>query len=157
MLSLLLSAALFYGMESSTRLGETSPSLVGAAEVQAHGWRIEGLFSPVDKIETGDGCLTHGTLEWQPGLLGVGVGWSHRHTSQWTKDVLWLRAGLQQGPLRVLAEVAPDSHNREAKIETRLRLCRQWLCGEGRYWIEAHSQDADGYAHGALVLVALSR
>ena len=35
--------------------------------------RAEGLFDSTDKLETGDGWLTHTSLDWQPGLLGVGV------------------------------------------------------------------------------------
>jgi hypothetical protein len=156
MLSLLLAASILAGFGTSQSLGETSPSLVLAADAERGRWRVEGLADSARKIGVpGSAYLLHGTVDWMPGgWLGVGVGQSYRHTSQWSKRVTWCRAIVRSGPLLLLAEVAPASPLREAKAEARLRHCRKGLCVEARGWIVGgtFAQQTDTLGRGFTLL-----
>jgi hypothetical protein len=157
MLSLLLAASILAGFGTSQSLGETSPSLVLAADVELGRWRVEGLADSARKFDVPGGAyLLHGGVDWVPGgWLGVGVGQSYRHTSQWSKRVSWCRAIVRSGPLTLLAEVAPASPLREMKAEARLKHCRGRLCVEARGWIADHAQlyERDTLASGITLLV----
>lgn len=157
---LYLAAALLIGLTSSERMGEQSPALL----VQADAWlgehvRVEAQWDAAHKIETGDGWSARGAADWRTGPLTLGAGYTYRHTSAWSKDVWWARAGIQSGPLWLLASVAPDSPNREAKVEARLRGQYKHLLIEPRAWIGTHStvEKLGGYAYGLEVLVGVAR
>jgi hypothetical protein len=157
MLSLLLSASLLAGFGTSQSLGETSPSLVAAADLSRGPWRVDLTADSARKYGVpGSAYLLHGGIDWTPGgWLGVGVGQSYRHTSQWSKRVTWVRAGLRSGPLTLIAEAAPASRNQEMKLEARLRHCHHHVCLEVRGWLMDHSQAGPTLGHGVMALAGV--
>jgi hypothetical protein len=121
--------------------------------------RVEAQWDAAHKVETGDGWSARGAADWRTGPLTLGAGYSHRHTRRWSKDVWWARAGVQSGPLWLLASVAPDSRNMEAKVEARIRLRYKRAVLEPRLWVGWHTvaEELGGYAYGASVLVGVAR
>jgi len=154
----LLAAAVLVGVGSSQRVGEQSPAFVAAADVRRSIVQAEGWFTSAHKLETGDGWATRLGADFWSGPISVGAHWSHRETSVWSKDRLFVRASIQHGPLRLLAEAAPDSSNMEAKAEARLRLKHKWAVAEWRAWVGWHTQaeEIGGYAYGFSVLLGVS-
>ena len=160
MLSLFLSVALLAGVTSSHRMGESGPSLAMSADTWlGSAVRLEAGLDMLAKVETGDGWSARGAADWRQGFLTLGAGYTHRHTSAWSKDVWWARAGMQSGPLWLLASVAPDSPNMEAKLEARLRLRHRWAVVEPRAWVGTHStaEELGGYSYGVSILLGVAR
>lgn len=155
LLPLLASVALLAGTGASHNLGEQGLSLVLAAEAKRSSLSAEVTWDSSDKVETGDGWLLDAATDWHTGLLTLGAGYSHRETSQWTKDVWWARAGVQQGPLWLLASVAPTSPNMEAKLEARLTMRHRWAVVKPRAWVAWHTtaEELGGYAWGLSMLI----
>lgn len=152
MLPLLLSASLLAGIASSHRMGESGPGLAVSADT----WlgtavRLEAGLDTIAKVETGDGWSARGAADYSTGPITLGLGYTHRHTSAWSKDVLWARAGVQHGAVWLLASIAPDSPNMEAKLEARIRLRHRWAVVEPRLWVGTHStvEELGGFAYGA--------
>ena len=159
MISLLLSAALLGGVGSSQRMGEVSPFAVASLQAGYRAVSGEVYWDNAAKVENGTGWLVRGAADWRSGFLTLGAGWSHRHTSAWSKDVWWARAGVQSGPLWLLASIAPTSPNMEAKVEARLRLRHRHVIVEPRAWVGWHStaEELGGYAYGVSCLVGVAR
>ena len=158
MLPLLLSGAVLLGVGTTTRVGEDSPAFVAAADAR-RGWvQGEAWLTTAPKLETGDGWATRLGADFWSGPISLGAHWSHRETSIWSKDRLFIRVSTQHGPLRILAEVAPDSPNLEAKAEARLRLRHRWAVMEPRAWVGTHStvEELGGYAWGFSMLVGVA-
>lgn len=160
MTALLLSAAILAGIGSSQRMGEQSPFAV----VSADAWlgdavRLEAGWEGAAKVETGDGWALRGAADWRSGFLTLGGAYSYRHTSRWTKDAWWARAGVQSGPLWLLASIAPDSRNMEAKLEARIRLHHRWAVVEPRAWVGWHTvaEELGGYSCGVEILLGAAR
>ena len=156
---LYLAAAILAGMGSSQRMGERSPAFVAGADVRYRAVQAEAWYSAAPKIETGNGWATRLGAEVWSGPISVGASWAHRQTSAWSKDRLFVRASIQHGPLRLLAEVAPDSPNMEARAEARLRLRHGWAIVEPRAWVGTHStaEEIGGYAWGIETLIGVAR
>ena len=150
-----LAAAVLVGIGSSQRVGEDSPAFVASADVRRSIVQAEGWLTTAPKIETGDGWATRLGADVWSGPISVGAHWSHRETSQWSKDRLFVRASIQHGPLRLLGEVAPDSPQMEAKVEARLRLQHRHLVMEPRAWVGWHTtaEELGGYSWGLSMLV----
>ena len=159
MTSLYLAAAILAGMGSSQRMGERSPAFMASADMRYRAVQAEGWYSAAPKIETGDGWATRLGGDVWSGPISVGASWAHRETSVWSKDRLFVRASIQHGPLRLLAEVAPDSPNMEAKAEARLRLRHRWAVVEPRAWVGRHStsEQLGGYSWGLETLIGVVR
>ena len=159
LLPLLQSAALLAGMGSSARVGEMSPFPALVADVRYRSLSAETRVDGAHKLETRQGWLWHSGADLWAGPLSVGAGYTRRDGGPWVKHVLWLRAGAQHGPLRLLAEVAPSSRNREMRLEARYRMRAGRLACELRGWVEDHSQTAQvgGYGTGADVLIGVAR
>ena len=121
--------------------------------------RVEASWDAAHKVETGDGWSARGAADWRTGSLTLGADYTHRHTSAWSKDVWWARAGIQSGPLWLLASVAPDSRNMEAKVEARLTLRHRWAIVEPRAWVGTHStaEELGSYAYGVDILIGAAR
>ena len=156
---LYLAAALLAGVTSSHRMGEPGASLA----VSADAWlgeqvRVEAGWDGLAKVETGDGWSARGAADWRTGPLTIGAGYTHRHTSAWSKDVWWARAGVQSGPLWLLASIAPDSPNMEAKVEARLRLRHRHVIVEPRAFVQWHTtaEELGGYAYGVTCLLGFA-
>lgn len=159
MLFLYLSAALLGGIGSSQRMGEVSPFAV--ASLQA-GYRAVGgevYWDNAAKVENNSGWLTSVAGDWHTGPLTLGAAWSHRQTREWSKDRLFVRAGIQSGPLWLLLHIAPDSPNMEARIEARIRLAHRWARVEPRAFVGWHTtaEELGGYAFGVSTLVGWGR
>ena len=157
-----LAAAVLVGLGSTQRVGEQSPAFVASADVRRSIVQAEGWLTTAGKIETGDGWATRLGADFWSGPISVGAHWSHRETSQWRKDRLFVRVSTQHGPLRILAEVAPDSPNLEAKLESRVRLSvPAWgvrLVMEPRAFVMYHStsEELGGYSYGVALLVGIA-
>ena len=159
---LLYAAAVLVGLGSTQRVGEQSPAFVASADVRRSIVQAEGWLTTAPKLETGDGWATRLGADFWSGPISLGAHWSHRETSRWSKDRLFIRASTQHGPLRLIAEVAPDSPNLEAKGEARLRLSAPaWgvrLLMEPRAFVMYHSktEELGGYSYGVALLVGVS-
>ena len=59
----------------------------------------------------------------------------------------------------LLAEVAPDSSNMEARMEARVTLRHRWAIVEPRAWVGTHStaEELGGYAYGVDILIGAAR
>lgn len=158
MLPLLLSASLLAGIGASQRLGEKSPYLVVSGDIGIHNIRAEILFDSADKIETGNGYLVSGIVDVEIGILTLGSAYSHRETKVWSKDVLFGRVGIKQEPLWIIASIAPNSPNMEAKLEARLRGKIKRVLLETRFWVGSHSTSSElhGYSYGSTVLIGFN-
>lgn len=156
---LYLAAAILAGIGSSQNVGEQTPAFVATADVRRGIVQAEGWFSNAPKIETGDGWATRLGADVWSGPISIGASWAHRETSVWHKDRLYVRASAQHGPLRLIAEIAPDSPNLEAKGEARVRLRHSWAVLEPRFWVEYHSavERLGGYGWGFTMLVGVTR
>ena len=159
MLTLLASAAILAGMGSSQRMGEVSPFAVATAQAGYRAISGEILWDSADKVENHSGWSLRGAGDWHCGVLTIGAGYSYRRTSAWSKDAWWARAGVQSGPLWLIASIAPDSRNMEAKLEARLRLRHRWAIVEPRAWVGTHStaEEIGGYAWGIETLIGVAR
>ena len=159
MLTLLLSAALLAGVGSTQRMGEVSPFAVAVAQVSHRAFVVEAMWDDADKIENHSGWSLRGAGDARVGFLTIGAGYSYRRTSAWSKDAWWARAGIQQGPLWLLASIAPDSRGMEAKLEARLRLRHRWAIVEPRAWVGTHrtAEELGGYAWGIETLIGVAR
>jgi len=158
MLTLLASVAILAGIGSSRRMGEVSPAPIVAADVWlGEAVRLEAGWDGHAKVETGNGWALRGAADWRSGNLTLGAGYTHRHTSAWSKGVWWARAGIQSGPLWLLASVAPTSANMESRLEARVRLRHGWTIVESRAWVGWHStaEQIGGYAYGLSLLVGV--
>lgn len=158
MLPLLLSGAVLLGVGSTTRVGEDSPAFVAAADAR-RGWvQGEAWLTTAPKLESQDGWASRLGMDFWSGPISLGASWSHRETSLWRKDRLFIRASTQHGPLRLIGEVAPDSSNMEAKAEARLRLQHGHLVMEPRAWVGWHTtaEELGGYAWGLSMLVGVA-
>lgn len=155
---LYLAAAILIGIGGSHNVGEQSPAFVASADVRRSIVQVEGWLTTAPKVETGDGWATRLGADFWSGPISVGAHWSHRETSVWSKDRLFVRASAQHGPLRLIAEVAPDSSNMEAKAEARLRLKHRWAVMEPRAWVMRHStsEQLGGYAWGLTMLFGVA-
>lgn len=160
MFPVLLSAALLAGVTGSHRMGESGPGLALSADA----WlgervRLDAGADTLEKIETGDGWSARGAVDWRSGFLTLGAGYTHRHTSVWSKDVWWARAGIQSGPVWLLASIAPDSPRMEARVEARVRLRHRWAVVEPRAWVGWHTvaEELGGYAYGATILIGAAK
>lgn len=152
---LALAAAVLAGLGSTHHMGERSPAAVVAVDARVGDVQGEASLTLAPKVETGDGWLTHATADWWSGPISVGLGYSHRQTSAWSKDVMWVRASTEHGPLRLILEAAPHSRNMETKGEVRLRLrCRRAIV-EPRAFMGWHTtaEELGGYAYGVTILV----
>ena len=163
MLSLLLSGAVLLGVGTTTRVGEDSPAFVMAADAR-RGWvQGEAWLTTAPKLESQDGWASRLGMDFWSGPISLGASWAHRETSLWSKDRLFIRASTQHGPLRLIAEVAPDSPNLEAKGEARLRLSAPAWGGrvvlEPRAFVQTHStvEELGGYAWGFAMLVGVGK
>lgn len=135
-------------------MGELSPF----ATVVADSWlgeavRLEAGWDAANKVETGDGWALRGAADWRSGFLTLGAGYTRRATRAWTKDVWWARAGVSSGPLWILASIAPDSRNMEAKLEARIRVHHRWFVSEYCGFVEWHTTAVElgGYAYGVSI------
>lgn len=161
MLSLLASVAVLVGAGTSHNYGERVPFPVATAEARLGEFAFEAGINGAEKVETGDGWQSRLGLEYHSGPVSIGAFWKHRQTSRWTKDRLFLRGGFGHGPLRLLAEVAPDSPNMEARGEVRIRLVPPALDGrlilEPRYWVGWHTmaEELGSYGWGVEMLVGI--
>ena len=155
---LYLAAAVLVGIGSTQRVGEQSPAFVASADVRRSIVQAEGWLTTAGKVETGDGWATRLGADFWSGPISLGAHWSHRETSVWSKDRLFVRVSTQYGPLRILAEVAPDSPNLEAKAEARLRLRHRWAVMEPRAFVMYHStsEELGGYSYGVALLVGVA-
>lgn len=153
-----IAAAVLVGLGSSHNVGESSPAFQAAADFRRSIVQAEGWLTTAPKLETGDGWATRLGADVWSGPLSVGAHWSHRETSRWAKDRLFLRASIQHGPLRLLAEAAPDSSNEEIKAEARLRLRHKHLVMEPRAWVMWHSTSKrlGGPGYGLTMLVGVA-
>lgn len=145
-------AAVLVGLGSTHNVGEPrGPYLHLAADARRGPVEVEGWYTTAPKVEPGDGWASRVGLDIWSGPLSIGAHWAHRETSRWHKDRLFVRASAQHGPLRLLAEVAPDSPNMEAKAEARVRLQHKRIILEPRYWVGWHTtaEELGGYAWGA--------
>jgi len=156
---LYLAAAILVGLGSTHNVGERSPAFTAGAEMRYRAVQAEGWYSAAPKIETGDGWATRLGADVWSGPISVGASWAHRETSQWSKDRLFVRASAQHGPLRLIAEVAPDSPNMEARGEVRLHLRHRWAVVEPRAWVGTHStaEELGGFAWGVTILCGVAR
>ena len=156
---LLFAAAVLVGLGSTQRVGEQSPAFVAAADIRRSIVQAEGWLTTAGKIETGDGWATRLGADFWSGPISLGAHWSHRETSPWSKDRLFLRASIQHGPLRLLAEAAPDSQNEEIKAEARLRLQHKHLVMEPRAWVMWHStsHELGGPGYGFSILMGVAQ
>jgi hypothetical protein len=145
MLALLASMAILAGVGSTHNVGEQSPAFTATADSRYRFAQGEAWFTTAHKIETGDGWASRLGADLWSGPLSLGASWAHRETSLWRKDRLFVRASVQHGPLRLLAEVAPTSPQMEAKAEARLRLQSRWAIVEPRAWIEWHTAALIGF------------
>lgn len=156
---LLASAAILAGTSSSHNMGETgaAPMLVAEARLGAFGGEVQFVAS--HKVETGDGWAARGSLDYWEGPLSVGLGYTRRETRAWHKDVLWARASVEHGKLRLVAQVAPTSDRMEAQVEARLTLAHKWLRLEPRAWVGTHTvaEELGGYAYGLSMLAGWGR
>lgn len=147
----LLAASILAGISSSTRMGEHSPGFIFAVDVQAiEALSVEASFSTTNKVETGEGWAARGAVDYWDGPLSVGLGYTRRETSAWHKDVMWARASLKQGRLKLVAQVAPLSDRMEVQVEARLSFAHRWLRLEPRAWVGWHTvaEELGGYAYG---------
>lgn len=156
---LLLSAALLGGVGTTHRMGESGLAVVVAAQVRIRAISAEAILDTADKIETGDGYIARLAADWNGGPLTLGAGWSYRQTSAWSKRVWWARAGVRSGPVWLLASIAPDSPNMEAKAEARVSLRHRWAVVEPRAWVGWHTraEELGGYAYGLEILVGVAK
>ena len=159
MVPLYLAAAILAGVGSSQRMGVVSPFAVAVAQVSHRAFVVEAMWDDADKIENHSGWSLRGAGDWRCGFLTIGAGYSYRRTSAWSKDAWWARAGVQSGPLWLLASIAPDSRNMEAKVEARLTLRHRWAIVEPRAWVGTHStaEELGGYAYGVDILIGAAR
>ena len=159
MIVLLLSAALLGGLGSSQRMGEVSPFAVVTAQAGYRAISGEILWDSADKLENGSGWSLRGAGDARVGFLTIGAGYTYRHTDLWSKQRWWARAGAQSGPLWLIASIAPDSRNMEAKLETRLRLRHRWAVVEPRAWVGRHStsEQLGAYSWGLDILMGAAR
>lgn len=150
--------AVLAGPASSHNLGERSPFVQVFSEYRLPCLSVEGTWLSADKVETGDGWLVNGALDYWAGPLSVGAGYTYRHTGAWSKRVWWARAGIEHKGLRLLAIVAPGSPNMEARLEARLRLSTGHLALEPRFWVGTHTtaEELGSYAYGASMLVGVT-
>ena len=159
---LYLAAAVLIGIGTTQRVGEERPAFVAAADIRKSIVQDEGWLTTAGKIETGDGWASRLGADFWSGPISLGAHWSHRETSVWSKDRLFVRASIQHGPLRLLAEAAPDSVNEEIKAEARLRLAvpvgGSHVLVEPRAFVMWHSttEQLGGPAYGLSILVGLS-
>ena len=155
---LLFAAAVLVGIGSTQRVGEQSPAFVASADVRHSIVQAEGWYTSAPKVETGDGWATRLGADFWSGPISLGAHWSHRETSQWRKDRLFVRVSTQHGPLRLIAEAAPDSSNEEIKAEARLRLRHKHLVMEPRAWVMWHSTSKrlGGPGYGLTMLVGIA-
>jgi hypothetical protein len=114
-------ASILAGAGSTHGLGEVSPSIDVAFDLDRGPVGVEGYWSNVDKVES-PGWLGKAVLKANLGPAHLGIGRSHRHTEVWDKDATWARAGLSIGDLTLLVERALQSQNDETRYEGRLRL-----------------------------------
>jgi hypothetical protein len=150
--------AVLAGIGTTERMGESAPALTLAADARYGILQAEAWWTGADKVESGDGWASRLGLDLWAGTLSIGASWAHRETSAWSKDVLFVRASAQQGPLRLLAEVAPGSRLMEAYAEARLRLHPQSRIDmEPRAWVGWHTraEELGGYAWGLSILLGV--
>ena len=140
-------------------MGEVSPFALVTAQAGYRAISGEILWDSADKIENHSGWSLRGAGDWHCGVLTLGAGYTYRHTDLWSKQRWWARAGIQQGPLWLLASIAPDSPNMEARAEARLRLRHGWAIVEPRAWVGTHStaEEIGGYAWGIETLIGVAR
>ena len=159
---LTLAAAVLVGLGTTQRVGEERPAFVASADVRRSIVQAEGWLTTAPKLETGDGWATRVGADFWSGPISLGAHWSHRETSRWSKDRLFVRVSTQHGPLRLIAEAAPDSVNEEIKAEARLRLAipagGSHVLVEPRAFVMWHftSKQLGGPAYGLTILVGLS-
>ena len=154
---LLASAAILAGVGNSHFMGEAGPFAIVMADARKGDFGAEVGWDSAAKLETSDGWRVHGSADYWQGAISVGLGYSHRHTSQWTKDRLWVRASVKQGIIRLIAQAAPNSKNMEAMAELRVRMQHKRFVLEPRSWIGWHStaEELGGYAYGLSILVGV--
>ena len=159
MTSLYLAAAILAGMGSSQRMGEISPYAVAVAQVSHKAFVVEAMWDDADKIENHSGWSLRGAGDARVGFLTIGAGYTYRHTDLWSKQRWWARAGAQSGPLWLIASIASDSQNMEAKLEARLRLRHRWAVVEPRAWVGRHStsEQLGAYSWGLDILIGGTR
>jgi hypothetical protein len=140
-------------------MGEVSPFALVTAQAGYRAISGEILWDSADKVENHSGWSLRGAGDWHCGFLTIGAGYSYRRTSAWSKDAWWARAGVQSGPLWLLASIAPDSRNMEAKLEARLRLRHRWAVVEPRAWVGRHStsEQLGAYSWGLDILMGAAR
>jgi hypothetical protein len=142
---LLFSAAILAGFGTTRNVGEqSSPAFTLAGDFRRGPVQGEVWVTDADKVGAGNGWASRLGADVWAGPLSIGAHWSHRETSLWSKDRLFVRASAAHGPLRLLCEVAPDSSNREIKGEARLRIVLPILGAkavvEPRGFVMSHSQ-----------------
>jgi hypothetical protein len=145
---LFLAAAILAGFGTTCNVGEqSSPAFTLAGDFRRGPVQGEVWATDADKVGAGNGWASRLGADVWAGPLSIGAHWSHRDTSLWHKDRLFVRASAQHGPLRLLCEVAPDSSNREIKGEARLRFAfpafGAKLVLEPRYFVMSHSRSDD--------------
>ena len=159
---LLYAAAVLVGLGTTQRVGEERPAFVASADMRRSIVQAEGWLTTAHKLETGDGWATRLGADVWSGPISLGAHWSHRETSQWRKDRLFVRVSTQHGPLRLIGEFAPDSSNEEIKAEARLRLAvPAWsshVLVEPRAFVMWHSttEQLGGPAYGLSILVGVA-
>lgn len=154
-----LLAAILAGVSSSHNMGEQGVAPVLVAEAKLGDFGAEAQFAKSAKVETGDGWLARGSVDYWDGPLSIGLGYTRRETSAWAKNVMWARASLRHGRLRLVAEVAPLSDYMEAKAEARLTLAHKWIRVEPRAFVGWHrmAEELGGYSYGVSVLAGWGR
>ena len=159
MLSLLLAVAILVGISSTERMGEQGVAPMIIAEARLGDFGAEALYTHSAKVETGDGWLARGAVDYWDGPLSVGLGYTRRETSKWAKNVMWVRAGIKHGKLRLVTEVAPLSDYMEAKAEARLTLAHKWMRVEPRAFVGWHrmAEELGGYSYGLSLLAGWGR
>jgi hypothetical protein len=140
-------------------MGEQSPFAVVTAQAGYRAISGEVYWDSADKLENHSGWSLRGAADWQTGPLTLGAAVSHRKTSGWSKTVGFARAGVRSGPLWLLASIAPDSRNMEAKLEARVTLRHRWAVVELRPWTGWHrtAEELGGYAFGVETLIGVAR
>ena len=146
------------GLSTTQHMGEVTPSLDILASMGRGPLEVECWWSPVDKIES-PGWAAGAHADLSRGWAVGGVGYSYRHTEAWTKDAVWLRAGVQGRGLKLMAAQDVKSHNRVSKLELRARGRVGWLIVEPHGFVASYKQGAGrqvGYGVGLRLGTAFS-
>ena len=148
----MLSTAILVGLGFTSGMGERTPAPEVGLRLESAVVRVEADWSGADKIESGAGYAARGAVDLRHRWVFAGVGYTYRDGGVWVKRASWLRAGVDLGPLSVIARAAVDSPNRERGVELRARTHVGRLLVETRVFAARHAQ---GTGYGSALLVGI--